>query len=304
MTALLLSLFVALALFAVAALIITAVVGGKSPVESRLAAIQGRPGFADDTEYEALGAQDIFAMLTRPLAPFRDWLRSRDEQLGNRLSVAGFRKPEDIDTFLSTKLLGPVVGIILATFTGSDNFFLYAMICGVLGFFIPDIFLFYKAGKRNQKIWKALPDALDLMVICMEAGLGIDQSVLKIASEIQPVYPEMSEELLIISREQRAGKPRLEAWRSMADRVDVDAIRQFVAMLVQTDRLGTPIAQALGTFADGLRTQRMLKAEENAAKTSIKLLFPLIFFIFPALFVVLLGPALIRMMKTFEDMQR
>jgi tight adherence protein C len=304
MTALLLSLFVALALFAGAALIIMAVVGGKSPVESRLAAIQGRPGFADDTEYEALGAQDIFAMLTRPLAPFRDWLRSRDEQLGYRLSVAGFRKPEDVDTFLSAKLLGPVVGIILSTFTGSNNILLYAMIFGVLGFFGPDIFLFYKAGQRNQKIWKALPDALDLMVICMEAGLGIDQAVLKIASEIQPVYPELSEELLIISREQRAGKPRLEAWRSMADRVDVDAIRQFVAMLVQTDRLGTPIAQALGTFADGLRTQRMLKAEENAAKTSIKLLFPLIAFIFPAMFVVLLGPALIRMMKTFEDMQR
>ena len=169
---------------------------------------------------------------------------------------------------------------------------------------MPDIFLFYKAGKRKQKIWRALPDALDLLVICMEAGLGIDQAVLRIASEIQPVYPEMSEELLIISREQRAGKPRLEAWRSMADRVDLDTIRQFVAMLVQTERLGTPIARALGTFADGLRTQRMLKAEENAAKTSIKLLFPLIFFIFPALFVVLLGPALIRMMKTFEDMQR
>jgi tight adherence protein C len=304
MTALLLSLFVALALFALAALVIVAVVGGKSPVESRLAAIQGRPGFADETEYEEMGAQDLFALVTRPLAPFRDWLRSRDEELGYRLSVAGFRKPEDADTFLSAKLLGPVVGIILATFTGSNNFFLVAMILGVLGFFVPDIFLFYRAGKRNQKIWKALPDALDLMVICIEAGLGIDQAVLKIASEIKHVYPDMSEELFIISREQRAGKPRLEAWRSMADRVDVDAIRQFVAMLVQTDRLGTPIAQALGTFADGLRAQRMLRAEENAAKTSIKLLFPLIAFIFPALFVVLLGPALIRMMKTFEDMQR
>ncbi len=304
MTALLLSIFVALALFAGAALVIMNIVGGKSPVETRLAAIQGRPGFADDNEYEALGAQGIFALATRPLAPFRDWLRSRDEQLGYRLSVAGFRKPEDADTFLSAKLLGPIVGIILATFTGSNNFFLYAMLLGVLGFFAPDIFLFYKAGQRNQRIWKALPDVLDLMVICMEAGLGIDQAVLKIANEVQPVYPEMSEELFIISREQRAGKPRLEAWRSMADRVDVDAIRQFVAMLVQTDRLGTPIAQALGTFADGLRGQRMLRAEENAAKTSIKLLFPLIAFIFPALFVVLLGPAMIRMMKTFEEMQR
>jgi tight adherence protein C len=304
MTALLLSIFVALAVFAGAALLITAMVDRKSPVESRLAAIQGRPGFADDTEYEALGAQDLFALVTRPLAPFRDWLRSRDEELGYRLSVAGFRKPEDADTFLSAKLLGPIVGIILATFTGSGNFLLFALLLGVLGFFAPDIFLFYRAGRRNQRIWKALPDVLDLMVICMEAGLGIDQAVLKIANEVQPVYSEMSEELFVISREQRAGKPRLDAWRSMAERVDVDAIRQFVAMLVQTDRLGTPIAQALGTFADGLRTQRMLRAEENAAKTSIKLLFPLIAFIFPALFVVLLGPAVIRMMNTFEEIQR
>jgi tight adherence protein C len=304
MTALLLSIFVAVALFAGAALVIVALVGRKSPVETRLAAIQGGPGFVDDEEDETLGAQDIFALVTRPLAPFRDWLRSRDEELGYRLSLAGFRKPEDADTFLSAKLLGPIVGIILATFTGSSNFLLYALLFGVLGFFAPDIFLFYRAGKRNQRIWKALPDVLDLLVICMEAGLGIDQAVLKIAAEVQPVYPAMSEELLIISREQRAGKPRLDAWRSMAERVDVDAIRQFVAMLVQTDRLGTPIAQALGTFADGLRTQRMLKAEENAAKTSIKLLFPLIAFIFPALFVVLLGPAVIRMMNTFEEMQK
>ena len=304
MIAILVSVFVAVAVFAGATFVIMAVVGQKSAVETRLAAIQARPGFADDEEYESLGVQDIFSLATRPLAPFRDWLKSRDQQLGYRLSVAGFRKPEDADTFLSAKLLGPVVGIIAATFTGSDNFILYALLFGVLGFFVPDIYLFWKAGKRNKEIWKALPDALDLMVICMEAGLGIDQAVLRIAGEIKPVYPELSEELLIISREQRAGKPRLDAWRSMADRVDVDAIRQFVAMLVQTDRLGTPIAQALSTFADGLRTQRMLMAEEKAAKTSVKLLFPLILFIFPALFVVLLGPAAIRMMNTFSDIGR
>ncbi len=303
MTALLLSIFVALAVFAGAAFIIMLAVGQKSPVETRLAAMQARPGFAEEEGEESLGVQDIFAMVTRPLAPFRDWLRSRDEELSYRLSVAGFRKPEDADTFLSAKLLGPVFGIILATFIPIGSFWMLALFLGVLGFFAPDIFLFWRAAKRNQRIWKALPDALDLMVICMEAGLGIDQAVLKIATEIKPVYPELSEELFIISREQRAGKPRLDAWRSMADRVDVDAVRQFVAMLVQTDRLGTPIAQSLGNFADGLRTQRMLKAEENAAKTSVKLLFPLIAFIFPALFVVLLGPAVIKMMSSFQDIR-
>ena len=137
------------------------------------------------------------------------------------------------------------------------------------------MYLFYRIGKRKTSINKALPDALDLLVICMEAGLGIDQATLRIGKEIEEVYPELSEELSIIGYEQRAGKPRLEAWRSMSDRVDLDTVRQFVAMLVQTDKLGTPIARALGQFADGLRTKRLLMAEEQAAKTTVKLIFPL-----------------------------
>lgn len=154
------------------------------------------------------------------------------------------------------------------------------------------------------KIGRGLPDALDLLVICMEAGLGIDQAVLRIAKEIELVHPELSDELVIISYEQRAGKPRLEAWRSMADRVDLDTVNQFVAMLVQTERLGTPIAKSLGVFADGLRVKRMMLAEEQAAKTTIKLIFPLAIFIFPSLFVVLLGPGVLSIMKTFEDLGR
>jgi tight adherence protein C len=138
----------------------------------------------------------------------------------------------------------------------------------------------------------------------MEAGLGIDQAVIRIASEMNVIHPELSQELIIIGREQRVGKPRLDAWRSMADRVDLDTVRQFVAMLVQTERLGTPIARALGTFADGLRTKRLMLAEEQAAKTTVKLIFPLAIFIFPALFVVLLGPGVLTIMKTFEDINR
>ena len=302
MTAIFLVIFVAVALFVAGGLVLLLIVGEVSPIKVRLAALQVRPGAVEGAESAGTyGVQDVFSVVTRPLAPFRNWLRSRDEELSFRLSLAGYRKPEDADTFLSLKLIGPLVGIILATFGGMQNFFINGLLLGVLGFFAPDIFILYVTARRKQQIWKALPDALDLMVICMEAGLGIDQSVLRIATEIQPVYPELSEELLIISREQRAGKPRLDAWRSMSDRVDVDAVRQFVAMLAQTDRLGTPIAQALGIFADGLRTQRLLKAEENAAKTTVKLLFPLIFFIFPALFVVLLGPAAITMMKTLGE---
>lgn len=299
MSALLLAVFVAIALFAASALVIFLLVGERSPTEARLVELGTLPG--DDIKVPLRRrVGDLISLISAPLAPLRDWLRSNDEELAYRLSVAGFRRPEDVETYLSTKALAPVVGVLLATFTGTANIFTYGLILGALGFFAPDIFLFYAIGKRKTKLNLALPDATDLLMICMEAGLGLDQAVLRVAEEINVGCPELSEELLIISREQRAGKPRVEAWRSMANRVDLDPVRQFVAMLVQTEKLGTPIARALGQFADALRAKRMLMAEENAAKTTIKLVFPLVFFIFPAIFVVLLGPAAITLMKGLE----
>jgi len=135
----------------------------------------------------------------------------------------------------------------------------------------------------------------------MEAGLGIDQAMARVGDEIRLTSPALADEFQIINREQRAGKPRLDAWRSMAERVDIDFVRQFVAMLVQTERFGTPIANALGQFADTLRTRRTQAAEEAAAKAGVKLLFPLVFFIFPSIFVVALGPAIIAMGNLFSD---
>lgn len=299
MTLILVAVFIALAVFAAASLIIYFVVAEGSPTENRLAALRAASVVADEdvNPYEQTAPQGTFALITSPLAPFRDWLRSRDQELTYRLSLAGFRKPEDADTFLTFKILTPILGILLATFAGSDNFFFAALFLGVGGFFAPDLFLFNAIARRKAKIGRALPDVLDLLVICMEAGLGIDQATLRIAKEVEGVYPELSEEMLITSYEQRAGKPRLEAWKSMAARVDLDSVRQFVAMLVQTERLGTPIARSLGQFADSLRTKRLLTAEEQAAKTTVKLIFPLAIFIFPALFVVLLGPGILQVLK-------
>ena len=294
----------AMSLFAVIALIILMVAGERTSAESRLAALRSPSEFGETEDIARLPKfrpQDALQLITQPLAPFRDWLRSRDSELGYRLGLAGFRNPGDTDTFLSCKLLGPVVGILLATFAGADSFLFAALMLGVAGFFAPDIFLFRAIGRRKRKIGMALPDALDLLVICMEAGLGIDQATLRIAKEIEPVYPELSEELFITAYEQRAGKPRLEAWRAMSERVDLDVVRQFVAMLVQTERLGTPIARALGTFADTLRIKRMLLAEERAAKTTVKLIFPLAIFIFPALFIVLLGPGILSVLQAIEN---
>jgi tight adherence protein C len=303
---LLIAVCVAVALFTAIALVLVIAGGERSSTASRLAELRVRARDQLDDPYPSrpAGVQGMLAAITQPLAPFRNWLKSNDEELTYRLSTAGFRKPEDADTFLSCKMLAPIVGVLLATFAPLHDILLYALLLGVAMFFAPDLYLFYAVSKRQTKIARALPDTLDLLMICMEAGLGIDQAVVRIASELSAMQPELSEELFIISREQRAGKPRLEAWRSMADRVDLDTVRQFVAMLVQTERLGTPIARALGQFADGLRTKRLMQAEEHAAKTTIKLIFPLTLFIFPAIFIVLLGPGVISIMKTFEDMGR
>jgi tight adherence protein C len=301
---LLIAIGVAVSVFTAIALVLVFATADKSPTATRLAELRDQAHFSEVVAPSSGpgGVQGAFTMMTAPLAPFRNWLRSNDEELTYRLGVAGFRKPEDADTFLSCKLLGPVVGVLLATLAPLHDLLLYALFLGVLGFFAPDLFLMYAVSKRKTKIGRALPDTLDLLCICMEAGLGIDQAVVRIASELYAMQPELSEELFIISREQRAGKPRLEAWRSMADRVDLDIVRQFVAMLVQTERLGTPIARALSQFADGLRTRRLMMAEEHAAKTTIKLIFPLTLFIFPAIFIVLLGPGVITIMQTFEDL--
>jgi tight adherence protein C len=156
-------------------------------------------------------------------------------------------------------------------------------------------------NKRREQVRIGLPDAIDLLVICMEAGLGIDQALVRIGEELKISYPMLAEELVTITQEQRAGKARIDAWRSMAERTQLDIVNHFVSMLVQTERFGTPIARSLGQFADSLRLRRMQQAEELAAKTTVKMLFPLVTCIFPAFFVVILGPAIMEMNKSFSQ---
>jgi tight adherence protein C len=145
---------------------------------------------------------------------------------------------------------------------------------------------------------------VDLLVICVDAGLGLDQAMLRVGQELANSHPEINEEFLQINREQRAGKPRLDAWRSMAIRTNLPDIEAFVNMLVQTERFGTPIARALSTFADGMRQKRRQLAEEKAAKTTVKIIFPLVLFIFPCMFIVLLGPAIISMMRNLTALTK
>lgn len=232
--------------------------------------------------------------------PIRDMISGTDTDLEYRLTLAGFRRPEHPEIYTALKMLLPVVGIVAGTFWRS-NLITGILVGAIAGFFGPDLALSQLIARRRDSIRLALPDALDLLMICMEAGLGIDQALVRIGEEIRIISPALAEEFQIISREQRAGKPRLDAWRSLTDRVDLEVIRHFVSMLVQTERFGTPIAQALGQFADNMRMRRTQAAEEVAAKTGVKLIFPLVMCIFPSIFVVTLGPAILNIQKSFDQ---
>jgi tight adherence protein C len=150
---------------------------------------------------------------------------------------------------------------------------------------------------RQNRLRRGLPDGLDLLVICVESGLGLDQALMKVAQELRITHPELSEELQLVNLEMRIGKTRLDALRELARRTGLEDIKSLVAMLVQTDRFGTSVAQSLRVFSDDLRIKRRQRAEEMSAKTTVKMVPPLIFFIFPALMVVILGPAVLTLIR-------
>ncbi len=284
----------------IAALIL--ILSGKDTIDTRLMEISAppAPSSPDIAEAPTSGLARAAAGVTIIFRPIRGLVSGSDEDMAYRLTRAGFRKPEHIEIFTATKMLLPVVAIGAGSFFGS-NMLAAILVGAVLGFLAPDLALTQLISRRQEGIRRTLPDALDLLVICMEAGLGIDQAMVRVGEEIRLTSPALADEFQIINREQRAGKPRLDAWRSMAERVDIDFVRQFVTMLVQTERFGTPIANALGQFSDTLRIRRTQKAEEAAAKAGVKLIFPLVLFIFPSIFVVSLGPAILSIQKVLSD---
>ncbi len=212
------------------------------------------------------------------------------DKLRVRFQAAGLRSQTSIDTYFAVRVLGPVAVLVLWTFFRQISFFAIAVMASgaYLG---PDLWLTARVRRRREQMRLGLPDALDLMVVCVDAGLGLDQALLRAGQELGTSHPVIAEEFTLINLEQRAGKPRVNAWRDMADRTQLDTVRGFATMLAQSDRFGTPISRALSTFADDLRKKRSQQAEEMAAKTTVKLMFPLVLFIFPSMFIVLLGPA-------------
>lgn len=217
------------------------------------------------------------------------------------MARAGIRDQNAILAIRGVKVLLPIALVVIVYLTEvyRYNSFLIFVAAVIAGFLIPEMWLLWRISRRQHRLQKALPDGLDLLVICVEVGLGLDQAILRVAEELQLVHPELSEELHLVNLEMRVGKTRIDALRELARRTGLEDIKALVAMLIQTERFGTSIAQSLRIHSDELRTKRRQRAEEMAAKTTVKMVPPLVFFIFPALMVVILGPAAITIYRQF-----
>lgn len=215
------------------------------------------------------------------------------------MTRAGYRSADAILVMRGAKVLSPVFFVALVLVTGLYrlNPILVIVVALVIGFVLPESWLLWRIKARQKRLRLALPDGLDLMVICVEIGLGLDQALLKVSQELRVVHPELSDELNLVNLEMRVGKTRIEALRELANRTGSEEIRTLVAMLIQTERFGTSIASSLRVHSDELRIRRRQKAEELSAKTTVKMVGPLVFFIFPALMVVILGPAVITLVR-------
>jgi len=223
-------------------------------------------------------------------------------RLRRRLAMAGYTSPTAVVVFAFANLAAPVVlGLATLTAMGVHAGWLFALLAAALGYLAPGMLLAKKIERRKRDIREALPDALDLFIVCVEAGCGLDQAIVKAANELDLTYPALAYELRLITTEIRAGKPRIEAFKNFAARTKVDDVQSLVALLVQTDKFGTSLAQALRTHADTSRTKRRQNAEERAGKLGVKLVFPLVLFLFPALYIVILGPAAIAFIRVFNE---
>lgn len=220
-----------------------------------------------------------------------------------RLIRAGYRKESTLSFFYGAKVVVPLMLCVIAFLTGAANaspIFVYVAAAGI-GYLIPDFWLGRKIKVRQKEIRLALPDVLDMLVICVEAGLGLDQATARAAQELASAHPELCDEMGVVVLEQSAGRARSEAWKHLSERTDVPSVRSLVSTLIQAEQFGTSVAKTLRTHSDTLRTQRIQQVEEQAAKTTVKLIFPLVLFIFPCLFLVTLGPAAIVMADAFKN---
>ncbi len=228
--------------------------------------------------------------------------RSVRQKMRLKLVKAGYRSDQAIYNYLAAKILTPLLFVGFYIFT--QMFYKFAtetimsvLFLLVLGFFMPSIWVYLMTKTRQEKIVKGLPDALDLMVVCVESGLGIDMTLKRVGDEIRPLCKELSDEMILTTLEVRAGVSRDDAFKNMSTRTGVSEVNSLTAVLSQTSRFGTSLAKALRVHADAMRIKRRQMAEAMAAKSAVKMVFPLVLFIFPAIFVVLIGPGALKIIK-------
>jgi tight adherence protein C len=214
------------------------------------------------------------------------------------LIQAGYREPRHLTIYVGSRLACAFIALVGVLASSGFNSPILLVSVTAFGFFLPRFGLKRKIQARQQRIKLALPDALDLTVICVEAGLALDQAMMRVGQDLHHAHPELSDEFHLVNLEMRAGKARAEALRNLVERTGVDDIRSLVGTLIQTDRFGTSVAQALRVHSDSLRTERRQRAEEQAAKTTIKMVIPLVLFVLPSIIFVTLGPAVIQLIRT------
>ena len=274
--------------------------------------LTGRRGANEEREIR--DKDKVFATenLVRRATPVlsRIVMPSSDEEQSNvrlRLTNAGYRQPHAQTVFMGSKTVLAVIGLLVGLLVGWSQQMQTGMLVGAalggagLGLMLPNFWLSSAVSGRQQKIRHGLPDTLDLLVVSVESGLALDAAFKRVGDEMAPVHAELSEELRIATMETQMGLRRAEALENMARRTAVDELRSLVSVIVQAEKFGTSIAKALRNQADALRTKRRLAAEERAQKTAVKLMIPLVLFIFPAMGVVLAGPAIISTMRQFAD---
>jgi tight adherence protein C len=266
-------------------------------VQRRLSNLAAAPAAGAASESVIEGGISPLARRVRSFVPKSPKEMGRIERM---LAGAGYFGAWPATLFAVAQVALPLACFFLVySSLGTRLGLMLGLMAAGVGYFAPTLWLGRAIEKRKRAIQNGLPDAIDLMIVCIESGSGIDQALNRVAEELALPYPELARELELVSAETRAGKTRLEAFRNFAERTRVEDVRSLVAMLVQTDRFGTSIGQALRTHAETSRTKRRQRAEEKAAKLGVKLLFPLVFCLFPAFYVVVLGPSMVRIFKQF-----
>lgn len=290
-------LFVSL-LIAGAAMVFAPASGGV--IERRLGELRGMPAMT--VEEPSVYSESLKKSFKR-LGSYAPTSASEMGKLKSRLVAAGYRGSEALPVFIGVRLGCALFafGLLSTPLIAKPNVLL-ALGAAALGYLLPGMQLGRMAKKRQHKIRLSLADALDLLVVSVEAGLGLDQALQRVGDELAFAHKDLSDELRLVNLELRAGKARSEALRNLADRTGVDDLSSLAAMLIQTDKFGTSVAQSLRVHSDTLRTKRRQRAEEAAAKTGVKMVFPLVFCIFPAIWVVTIGPAAIKFVQVLFPM--